>query len=341
MTPSSIEDMEDEGGRLHRAAQHVAFMQKLAAVPISPIPKPTFDTSQFPYRSVVEYYREMKLRADEEAYILRYCTEPKDSTLDDDSTSNMSQQYPQNIPLYFDSRDGRYSEAKFDIEDRVWRCTECGWEVETDDGVEGTCSRGHKFDCTGIVNFEPADEWLHHVLAASGRRDDLSEDEDWELREMVESGFIDDAGIRPERIQFGDNVYWTEHPEAGGHFQDPKSLKGELDKENHARLGSYSADEKSIDAEFVAEDSIEPNDEEMELQAEVRALEGWGVSEGSGLDYDTEAGSEEMEAIKAVHRNTDSEDDELEDQDIKAESEDDRDVDLENNIAPGEGEAQS
>ena len=43
-------------------------------------------------------------------------------------------------------------------EDDVWRCSICGWEIETDDGVRGFCSSGHRFDCTNIPGFEALDE---------------------------------------------------------------------------------------------------------------------------------------------------------------------------------------
>lgn len=34
--------------------------------------------------------------------------------------------------------------VEFDGEDEVWRCTHCGWEVETVDGVQGYCREGHE-----------------------------------------------------------------------------------------------------------------------------------------------------------------------------------------------------
>ena len=34
--------------------------------------------------------------------------------------------------------------VEFDPKDEVWRCTHCGWEVETVDGVQGYCRSGHR-----------------------------------------------------------------------------------------------------------------------------------------------------------------------------------------------------
>ena len=41
--------------------------------------------------------------------------------------------------------------VEFDPEDEVWRCTHCGWEVETVDGVQGYCREGHAVSSWGFL----------------------------------------------------------------------------------------------------------------------------------------------------------------------------------------------
>lgn len=40
--------------------------------------------------------------------------------------------------------------VEFDKKDEIWRCTRCGWEVETIDGVQGCCREGHEVSFSSL-----------------------------------------------------------------------------------------------------------------------------------------------------------------------------------------------
>ena len=51
-----------------------------------------------------------------------------------------------------------FAQAIFDPSEAVWRCDLDGWEIETDDGLQGYCTGGHHFVCLDIQSFVAADE---------------------------------------------------------------------------------------------------------------------------------------------------------------------------------------
>lgn len=72
-----------------------------------------------------------------ELRFLRTLTPPPRSGSSDDSDSTDYDPYRSPTP---ENTTG----VEFDKEDEVWRCTLCGWEVETVDGVQGYCREGHE-----------------------------------------------------------------------------------------------------------------------------------------------------------------------------------------------------
>lgn len=73
----------------------------------------------------------------EELRFLRTLTPPHRSSSADDEDSESS--YDVNRSPTPENTTG----VEFDKEDRMWRCTHCGWEVETVDGVQGLCRGGY------------------------------------------------------------------------------------------------------------------------------------------------------------------------------------------------------
>ena len=75
----------------------------------------------------------------------------------------------------------------FVLEQDVWRCSICAWEIETDDGVKAYCRTGHQFDCNNSPDFKPCDEDLtetYSTVSSSAtdeyEKDGLIDDEDVE-----------------------------------------------------------------------------------------------------------------------------------------------------------------
>lgn len=79
-----------------------------------------------------------------------------------------------------------YLSAAFEDDSGIWRCSTCGWEVETDDGTRGYCHRGHHFDCTKLLNFEAVDQ-------CDSDGDSIVSSEGWD--EYEEDGWIDDEQV--------------------------------------------------------------------------------------------------------------------------------------------------
>ena len=70
---------------------------------------------------------------------------------------------------------------EYDLKDSVWRCTDCQWEVEADNGVDGNChclnERGEAryLDLSECIDYEPADSCSSQDDSASDEPDSLDE----------------------------------------------------------------------------------------------------------------------------------------------------------------------
>ncbi|KAL9627449.1 MAG: hypothetical protein Q9164_007604, partial [Protoblastenia rupestris] len=77
-----------------------------------------------------------------------------------------------------------FAEGDYDIKHDIWRCTQCGWEVETDDDVVGYCKEGHLIDLRNIEDFyvgyvvtpEESEHGSEDIVLASDHESDEEEE---------------------------------------------------------------------------------------------------------------------------------------------------------------------